>query len=44
MDMILLTIIGSEINASKLYWVCFWIYVAIRTVKAIVETCKERGW
>lgn len=42
MDIILFAIIGSEIDASVLYWVCYGVYCGIRVFKAVMETIAEK--
>lgn len=37
MDMIMLAIIGSEIEANVVYWVCFGIYCTVRVCGTIAK-------
>ena len=41
MSIILFAIIGAKINAGVAYWICFGVYCAIHTFKAIKATIKE---
>ena len=41
MSMILLAIIGANINASAAYWICYGIYCVGRIIKIIDEVLKE---
>lgn len=38
---ILLAIIGSEIDAGTWYWICYGIHILFFVIKAVAETIKE---
>ena len=41
MAIVLLALIGAAIKAGVAYWICFGVYCAIYTYKAIKETIEE---